>query len=55
MTIGAAISLALKNAGYKDHLVLVTIGSEKVVPLSGERDPDDGPQRLAWEPVFAER
>jgi hypothetical protein len=45
----------LKNAGYKDHLVLVTIGSEKVVPLSGERDPDDGQQRLAWEPVFAER
>ncbi|KUN19060.1 hypothetical protein AQJ23_37570 [Streptomyces antibioticus] len=45
----------LKNAGYKDHLVLVTIGSDKVVVLSGVRDPDDGPQRLAWEPVFAER
>ena len=45
----------LKNAGYKDRLVLVTIGSDKIVPLSGERDPDDGPQRLAWEPVFAER
>ena len=45
----------LKNAGYKDHLVLVTIGSDKVVPLSGERDPDDGPQRLAWEPVFVRR
>ncbi|SNX57575.1 hypothetical protein SAMN06272735_2047 [Streptomyces sp. TLI_55] len=45
----------LKNGNFKDHLVLVTIGSDKVVPLSGERDPDDGPQRLAWEPVFAER
>ncbi|PWI19144.1 hypothetical protein DI272_37085 [Streptomyces sp. Act143] len=45
----------LKNAGYKDHLVLVTIGSDKVVPLSGERDPDDGSQRLAWEPVFVRR
>ncbi|AZP16913.1 WD40 repeat domain-containing protein [Streptomyces aquilus] len=45
----------LKNAGYKDHLVLVTIGSDKVVVLSGERDPDDGPPNLAWEPVFAER
>ncbi|WP_329340529.1 WD40 repeat domain-containing protein [Streptomyces sp. NBC_00663] len=45
----------LKHAGYKDHLVLVTIGSDKVVPLSGERDPDDGPRRLAWEPVFVQR
>ena len=39
---------------YKDRLVLVTIGSSKVVPLSGVRDhPETG--QVQWEPVFAER
>ncbi|MEV5493247.1 WD40 repeat domain-containing protein [Streptomyces bobili] len=39
---------------YKDRLVLVTIGSSRVVPLSGVREhPETG--REPWEPVFAER
>lgn len=39
---------------YKDRLVLVTIGSSKVVPLSGVREhPETG--QVKWEPVFAER
>ncbi len=39
---------------YKDRLVLVTIGSDKVVPLSGVRElPETGQE--PWEPVFAER
>ncbi|MCX5523317.1 WD40 repeat domain-containing protein [Streptomyces bobili] len=39
---------------YKDRLVLVTIGSDRVVPLSGVREhPETG--REPWEPVFAER
>nr|WP_206328485.1 WD40 repeat domain-containing protein [Streptomyces sp. S3(2020)] len=39
---------------YKDRLVLVTIGSHKVVPLSGERaHPED--ELTTWEPVFATR
>jgi hypothetical protein len=42
------------NEPYKDRLVLVTIGSDKVVPLSGVRDhPETDPE--PWEPVFAER
>ncbi|GLW48055.1 hypothetical protein Stsp02_37170 [Streptomyces sp. NBRC 14336] len=40
--------------GYKDRLVLVTLGSDRIVPLSGERDPDDGFERT-WEPVFVTR
>ncbi len=40
--------------GYKDRLVMVTIGSDTIVPLSGERDPDDGFERT-WEPVFVTR
>ncbi|MEU9668231.1 WD40 repeat domain-containing protein [Streptomyces bobili] len=39
---------------YNDRLVLVTIGSDKVVPLSGVREhPETGQE--PWEPVFAER
>ncbi|MFD3840115.1 WD40 repeat domain-containing protein [Streptomyces sp. NPDC058642] len=42
------------NEPYKDRLVLVTIGSDKVVPLSGVRaHPETDPE--PWEPVFAER
>ncbi|MFI7411514.1 WD40 repeat domain-containing protein [Streptomyces sp. NPDC049627] len=40
---------------YRDRLVLVTIGSDKVVPLSGTRVMDDDLQTLEWQPVFAER
>ncbi|MDL5200857.1 WD40 repeat domain-containing protein [Streptomyces sp. ALI-76-A] len=40
---------------YRPRLVLVTIGSDKVVPLSGVREPDESPDRLEWEPVFARR
>lgn len=36
------------------RLVLITIGSDKVVPLSGARSPEDySPGR--WEPIFAKR
>lgn len=42
------------DEAYEDRLVLVTIGSGKVVPLSGVRDhPETG--QVQWEPVFAER
>ncbi|MER7490056.1 WD40 repeat domain-containing protein [Streptomyces sp. NPDC126497] len=40
---------------YKPRLVLVTLGSEKVVPLSGVREPGDTFETVEWEPVFAER
>jgi hypothetical protein len=42
-------------AEYRPRLVLVTIGSEKVVPLSGVRVPDDDFDTLEWQPVFATR
>ncbi len=38
---------------YRPQLVLVTIGSDKVVPLSGSRE--ESLERQAWEPVFARR
>ncbi|MEU0075121.1 WD40 repeat domain-containing protein [Streptomyces sp. NPDC006332] len=40
---------------YRAQLVLVTIGSDKVVPLSGVREPSDSTDRQEWEPVFARR
>ncbi|MFE0921578.1 WD40 repeat domain-containing protein [Streptomyces nigra] len=40
---------------YRPRLVLVTLGSEKVVPLSGVREPDKDMQQQGWEPVFARR
>ncbi|WP_443049578.1 hypothetical protein [Streptomyces sp. HD] len=40
---------------YRPQLVLVTIGSDKVVPLSGAREPNVDPTRQGWEPVFARR
>ena len=40
---------------YRPRLVLVTIGSDRVVPLSGAREPDENPDRQGWEPVFARR
>jgi hypothetical protein len=40
---------------YRPRLVLVTIGSEKLVQLSGTREPDDDFDSLEWVPVFAER
>jgi hypothetical protein len=40
---------------YRPRLVLVTIGSDKVVPLSGVREPDKNLDRQGWEPVFARR
>ncbi|MGW6738228.1 WD40 repeat domain-containing protein [Streptomyces sp. NPDC055013] len=40
---------------YRPRLVLVTIGSDKVVPLSGVREPDQDEKRQGWEPVFARR
>ncbi|MFJ3668627.1 WD40 repeat domain-containing protein [Streptomyces sp. NPDC090106] len=43
------------DGGYKDRLVLVTIGVDAVVPLSGERDPDEDVDRQAWEPLFVDR
>ncbi|KOU55393.1 hypothetical protein ADK57_44970 [Streptomyces sp. MMG1533] len=39
---------------FHQRLVLVTIGSDKVVPLSGFRKGNDG-DAGRWEPVFAER
>ncbi|MER7401449.1 WD40 repeat domain-containing protein [Streptomyces sp. NPDC000070] len=39
---------------YHQRLVLVTMGSDKVVPLSGYRSPKDD-TKGRWEPVFAER
>jgi hypothetical protein len=41
---------------YRPQLVLVTIGSDKVVPLSGVQEPNDFTDlKQAWEPVFARR
>ncbi|MGY1584933.1 WD40 repeat domain-containing protein [Streptomyces sp. MN13] len=40
---------------YRPRIVLVTIGSEKVVPLTGVREPNETLARTEWEPVFAER
>ncbi|MEV0181481.1 WD40 repeat domain-containing protein [Streptomyces sp. NPDC050625] len=40
---------------YRPRLVLVTIGSDKVVPLSGVDEMNGHLVRHAWEPVFAER
>ncbi|MFG3201622.1 WD40 repeat domain-containing protein [Streptomyces sp. NPDC048192] len=40
---------------YRPRLVLVTIGSGRVVPLSGFQEPNDGYGDRDWEPVFAER
>ncbi|MDN0194992.1 WD40 repeat domain-containing protein [Streptomyces sp. S.PNR 29] len=40
---------------YRPRLVLVTIGSDKVVPLSGVREPNETPDRQEWQPLFAER
>ncbi|MEU0117869.1 WD40 repeat domain-containing protein [Streptomyces bobili] len=44
----------VEDETYKDRLVLVTIGSDKVVPLSGVREHPETDQ-APWEPVFAER
>ncbi|MEU6349412.1 WD40 repeat domain-containing protein [Streptomyces sp. NPDC047072] len=42
-----------KDSEFHQRLVLITIGSEKQVPLSGFREGDDGdPGR--WEPLFAQ-
>jgi hypothetical protein len=38
---------------YRARLVLVTLGSDRVVPLSGARD--DHYDQQEWEPVFARR
>ncbi|MGX1129739.1 hypothetical protein RKD49_001929 [Streptomyces glaucescens] len=40
---------------YRPRIVLVTIGSGKVVPLTGVREPNETLARTEWEPVFAER
>ncbi|MEU9474831.1 WD40 repeat domain-containing protein [Streptomyces sp. NPDC048191] len=40
---------------YRPRLVLVTIGSTQVVPLSGFQEPNDGHGERDWEPVFADR
>jgi len=40
---------------YRPQLVLVTIGSDRVVPLSGVSEQGDNTGRLEWEPVFARR
>ncbi|MGW2422464.1 WD40 repeat domain-containing protein [Streptomyces sp. NPDC001709] len=40
---------------YRLRLVLVTIGSAEVVPLSGYREEPVGDERQGWEPVFADR
>ncbi|MFF4013464.1 WD40 repeat domain-containing protein [Streptomyces sp. NPDC001843] len=41
--------------GYRPQLVLATIGSDKVVPLSGAEDPNKTFDREEWQPVFARR
>ncbi|GGJ54556.1 WD40 repeat domain-containing protein [Streptomyces brasiliensis] len=44
------------SAEYRPRLVLVTIGSDKVVQLSGTREQDVSPDREnVWEPVLAQR
>ncbi|QIJ62000.1 WD40 repeat domain-containing protein [Streptomyces sp. JB150] len=40
---------------YRPRMVLVTVGSEKVVPLTGVREPNQTLSRTEWEPVFARR
>ncbi|MEU6258162.1 WD40 repeat domain-containing protein [Streptomyces sp. NPDC047043] len=40
---------------YRPRLVLVTIGSDKVVPLSGVSDQQGFDGGLEWQPVFARR
>ncbi|MCX5556744.1 WD40 repeat domain-containing protein [Streptomyces sp. NBC_00038] len=40
---------------YRPQLVLVTIGSDRTVPLSGVREQNVDLSRQEWEPVFAER
>ncbi|MEU6667238.1 WD40 repeat domain-containing protein [Streptomyces sp. NPDC046727] len=41
---------------YRPRLVLVTLGSDKVVPLSGVQEPwQPTDTQYAWEPVFARR
>ncbi|WP_330350156.1 WD40 repeat domain-containing protein [Streptomyces sp. NBC_00582] len=40
---------------YRPRLVLVTIGSDRVVPLSGVREQGVKADREGWEPVFARR
>ncbi|MGP2442303.1 WD40 repeat domain-containing protein [Streptomyces sp. JW3] len=40
---------------YQGRLVLVTIGSEEVVQLSGTRVPDEDLDRQGWEPLFVTR
>lgn len=49
-----AWDIAAGGNEFANRLVLITIGSDKVVPLSGARTPKDySPGR--WEPVFAKR
>ena len=40
---------------YTPRPVLVTIGSDKVVPLSGPVELAAGSGTVVWEPVFAQR
>ncbi|MFE9766316.1 WD40 repeat domain-containing protein [Streptomyces sp. NPDC005808] len=40
---------------YRPRLVLVTIGSDRVVPLSGVREQNADLSRQEWVPVFVER
>ncbi|WP_069630418.1 hypothetical protein [Streptomyces niveus] len=49
-----AWDIAAGGNEYENRLVLITIGSDKVVSLSGARTPKDySPGR--WEPIFAKR
>ncbi|MEU2553553.1 WD40 repeat domain-containing protein [Streptomyces sp. NPDC013313] len=43
------------SSGYRPRLMLVTIGSDKAVPLSGVREQPAELSRQPWTPVFAER
>ncbi|MFD3379446.1 MULTISPECIES: WD40 repeat domain-containing protein [unclassified Streptomyces] len=49
-----AFDIAPGTNEFHNRLVLVTIGSDKTVPLSGFRKGNDGAAGR-WEPVFAER
>ncbi|WP_030933439.1 hypothetical protein [Streptomyces sp. NRRL S-646] len=40
---------------YRPQLVLVTIGSDKVVPLSGAQDPNESFDGQEWQPLFVRR
>lgn len=40
---------------YRPRLVLVTIGSDEVVPLSGVQEPSGNYDRQEWEPLFVRR